>query len=419
LTDPDDPPGSITWREPSLILAMLIVNLLIWVNFESILAAILESIFFAALFLGPALAAHRGKQSLFDAASQSLGWFPGWIFRLACCAICIALAAVMLDVIGTATQAITSLDWTRSSGPLARFAFLCAMLCLCPVQSLRGEARLARISIHVAIAALIAVVLRLRGGFHEAIPLFFHDAISPHAVVFGPTYLVPVILGPLAVLAAGPASRARTRRDIHNTALAGILLPIVAMTLATILIASLIHVLRSNSLRDIPSALMWQASPRLALRNLLILALAALGSLRFAVTRLWEFSQFPQKWLHRAAFFALLAIAVLIADRWLDAETLFRFPAPILICTSAVISAGLFFPRGKTPSPVNWPGLFALTAGVLFRPVAHIWIHQNPDAMPDDFLFPSFAVSFLIALLARYVESKNPTPIETPTEPRL
>jgi hypothetical protein len=98
---PDDPTALFGWPLPSMVLATLFLNFIFWyipahqfflsgpstVYFSSL--GMVTAFVFALFFLGPALAAHSRRQSLFQVAEASFGVVPAIGFRIACAALCV------------------------------------------------------------------------------------------------------------------------------------------------------------------------------------------------------------------------------------------------------------------------------------------------------------------------------------------
>ncbi len=237
--EPEDQSTLIDWRYAAVVLSTLFLNFHFWVAHDldfpmlhpvylhaSMLGA--AALLIAALFfLGPALATYRARRPLVSIIEDSFGSIPAFCLRL-----CGALFLVIWIAESSVNLGVLILPSVLRHNPSATESGIVAVaiplfLLMTGIQSLETSAKLAVFTNKLAIAILIAALLRVREGW-SYIPSGF--PISSERPAFWDAWhgfsMVAFEVAPLALLAADLGYRIRGWRQVEMTALAGIALPV-------------------------------------------------------------------------------------------------------------------------------------------------------------------------------------------------
>jgi hypothetical protein len=187
----ESPTSAVYWGWHSLVLGTLFFNFAFWAEWARsfpfsgpplhyfYLLAGGTSLTFCLFYLGPALAVQASHRSLFDLAALSLGSLPALAFRLCCVMF---LATWITQFVGLIVFAVS--EWPffrRASSPvepaLLSAAFL-AFLFATGLQKMRTTAKLALFTDKLAVAILIAALIRVRGGLPPLWNAFSHATVG-------------------------------------------------------------------------------------------------------------------------------------------------------------------------------------------------------------------------------------------------
>jgi hypothetical protein len=404
---PDDAATPIHWTSVAVITATLFLNLAFWIldghdfwqfgrlGIASAIFPLVGSIPAAAFFLAPALACFRRKQPLLDLIQSSFGAIP---------AACIRLCGVCFLLVWSARWISAPVRWlTGFSGRselagtqfVALIVIAVAFLMATALRSIVTSAKLAFFSGKLAIAMLVAALIRVRDGLPQAFTGYPYPMPSPMmADVWHDLSQLAFGFGALVFLAADFGYRLPNRRAVLKTGGFGIAL---ALSL-TLMVTNFIRVVTQwswhhsqnrasiavmEAFADVAS-LAW--SGRFAIGLITIFAM-----IRFGLRTLDAW--FPRgplpRWGAQLLFAATIAAAPAYATT--DAAGVVQdFAGTCLACTASVLTAAAVTRRER----VGWRGSLALAAGLLtYILLPAQWWHAG--------FLPAYAASFLVALALR------------------
>lgn len=410
--EPDDPTTPVDWRAPALIIATLFSNFVFWYthgdDFWMFARPPLDigvlfpaALLIAALFFaGPALATQAAKRPLTSVLVDSVGSIPALALRLSGFLFLLIWISKMLSTawwwVESGWRPVSAIEFGVIAATILLFAAFTGS------QSLRISAALARFTIRLAIAILLAALIRVHLGWPAVLKGF--PVVSQYSPAVdlgrGLSYLC-FYAAPLAFLAADFGSRVRGRKLVAMTALMGIAVPLAG----SLLLVGAINVATAASPYYQPSlnpnigmALWGQAARRAVGPRMLIVAVTLFGSLRFGMRALEE--KLPGR-------FSLLAQGCSIsAIVWFSLhpttkgiETVFEFCTMALVAASAVLTADVIARRQLVRARrIDWVGTLALVSGLAVPAcirVAESWWHP--------WLLPSYGIAFTVCLFGRMV----------------
>jgi hypothetical protein len=234
--EPDDPDSPVEWPVLAPILAALFFNAAFWLISDQALwrfhwppfdfaASLVFGLACAALFfIGPALAAEAAGsfRSMLD---SGFGTVPGFCVQMACVVYLITwisrlLWAVCLSL-GLANPTLPKLGMTGAA--------ILLLVYLTGCQSVRTTSALARVTIRLAGAVVIAALIRVRSGLFATPSAFAsHGGYSLAGDTWRSFSDVSFYVAPLALLAAIFSARLAGRKAVAMTALTGIAAPLAA-----------------------------------------------------------------------------------------------------------------------------------------------------------------------------------------------
>ena len=410
--DLDDPASPAEWQTPALILATLFLNVpfwimgadYFWIPSRPLLAVAVFSIaalLCAALFfVGPTMAA-RTASSFPSMLAARFGTIPGFFIQVTSV---IYLMIWISRLLGLVCWWLQPPYYPAQPGiPLGLIAGAVLLLVyLTGCQSMRMNAALARFTIHLAVAILLAGLIRVRSGW-PAIPTGF-DASSQRSLAEdtwrGFTNLC-FYVAPLALMASAFGTRLTGRKPIAKTALFGIVVPLagsLAIVTALNVATHASSFYRPSGPANIAMALISGASHTAERAILLIFAVTILGVLRFSVARLKEAAA-----VHWIPFGCLISAIVWYAahpDR-ANVDTLFEFCVHSLAAASAILTVDAIMQRSiRERKAFDWPATLSLICGIGIPAFIRFW----QSGMAEDswrWLLPTYGITFAVCVVAR------------------
>ena len=386
-----------------------------------------SAVLIAGLFyLGPAAAAQTGKRSLMDLVAASVGSIPAWLFR-----VCSTLFSIgwLMALLGT--TAFIAFQWpfrrmpTNSERVLSTVG-LAAFLFATGLQSIRTEGKLAFFTNKLAMALLVAAVIRTRDDLPTVWYYFTHAAIgyseSVSNVWRGFSAML-VYAAPWALLGAGFGRRCETKREVVLIGSLGIVLPIIVATGIVAFVSQATH----SRFRNIAAALWYRDSARYVPAVTMLAAVTMFGMVRLGVRNLAASIFVLQN--RRAAYrivFTILALGTAILSGLARSNQfsfdLVLFLAPIvraLVAVAAILAADAIL--GHRPTRlrrIDWIGVLAFFAG--WGAPCYL-----PDSMPgmnldehfQPWLLPSYAIAFIVAVGGRSIQKIRNSGATTPALP--
>ena len=377
-------------RREAAVLANLCLNFGFWFDYGTVfwpasplylsapLAALATTALAALFFAGPALAVHRNGTGVFATVESALGRLPAHLARF--CALW-----YLVDWVagGLAAASHWSLPAVLKRDPENMESILFTVLLLGFLAATAHESALARFSVRLSLAVLIAAAFRVSNG-----------AIVPgNHIDYLPRDLrrLSLAVAPMAFLASHLAISLRSTRQVLTTAALGLALPLwISVFLVGLLNLATLHSVyyQPSSGPNIAMALIGgvAASARPAL--FLIVAITLFGPLRLGLQTLRTTLPPSLGWLGLLAV-AAIAIPNSLVPVYFHNYLLSEIPATLLACTAAVVSAGLFAPA--LPPRSVLPANLALLAGAV------VGLHNLHE--PE--LLLAYLTTFILALAAR------------------
>ena len=409
LFDPGDPTEFVGWRIPALIIATLFVNVPFWFtqgdDFWRLNSPLLATAAWSAaallcailFFLGPALNA-QAANSFPAMLASTFGRVPGTCVQIVC--------AIYVVIWISSLLAMTSFwleprnhPWT----PLETAAISAAVLTVAALtawQSIRTTAVLARFSIHLGTAILIAALIRARSGW-PAIPHGFETVLQrslPVDLWWGFSYLSYAV-APLALLAAAFVRRCATRKSVVIVATLGIVVPLAGSMVIATAVSVATHassLYRPSGHANIAMALTSGVTRQHERAVLIIFALTIIGLLRFGAAALKNVAG-GFHWLRFGCLFSAIVWCSAHADRPAIAF-MFDATTQTLAAACAVLTVDAIMRR----KPPAWSATLALLCGIAIPAFCRFWWPDlNEDAWRYGWLLPSYGIAFLSTVLLR------------------
>ena len=278
-------------------------------------------------------------------------------------------------------------------------------------QSVRVNAALAKFTIRLAVAILIAALIRVRSGW-PAIPTGF-DPFSQRSLAedtWRGFSNLSFYVAPLALLASAFGTRLASRKQVATTALFGIVVPLAGSLAIVTALNVATHAswfYRPSLNPNIAMALVSGVSRTGERAILLIFAITVLGVLRFSVARLKEAA--AVRWVPPR--FAWIPFGCLIsAIVWYAAhpdranlDTLFEFCAQCLAAACAILSVDAITQRGiREPQAFDWAATLSLICGIGLPAFIRLWWPGTAeDSWGHPWVLPTYGISFVACLFAR------------------
>lgn len=405
------------WRAPALILATLFFNFLFWFEpahdfpfsgspwlyFGSLIGSSLLTV--GLFYLGPAHAAHASKRSLFDLVLAALGSMPAAAFRVCCDLFSVGWISLF---IGTAVSMSFQLPYrhrlTVQELGLATVAST-AYLFLTALNSLRTSGKLAFFTSKLAIALLIAGLIRVRGGLPSVWEELAHRLIGKQEAIANAWLRVEAVLAfaaPWALLAAIFGARLRDKRQIALTGHLGLALPII-VSIGVSEFASAASPVILNS-RNIAGALWYHDSSRFLAPIMALAAISIFGAARFGIRSLAEALSplkerrlaFPISMILSACGITALVTLILSQHASFDLPLALGGISRILGIVAGILTAdALTRWRAPTrPRRFDWIGMLAFLAGWAAPWYLPEW---TPGTQLDEHYEPWLLASYTIA----------------------
>jgi hypothetical protein len=427
-SDPEseDPSTPIEWRAAAAIMATLFLNFVFWngvgdrfwvfcpVPIYLLFLAGVTSLTTVICFGGPAAATLAAQRRLSGTIENSLGSFPTIAVR-------VIAAGFLIYWIG---KSIALPVWWLASGrrldqgphPLL-VPFTAAVVLFLVVtgsQSLCIQGRLAWFTNRLAVAVLVAALIRVRGGWYS-VPDFWQPHVDRSWFWDGWRGFTELITfaAPLGLLAADLAPRLHARGKVGRACVAGVAIPLFGALLLvgvidTATYASPFYQPSLNA--NVFMALWSKAASSALLPRMMVVTITAFGAARFGVKALgaavspggmrstWKVAAFV------CASTGIVWSAIHPYSPRLDA--LAQLLARCLGVTSAIITADFLMRRPLAATPrINWVGCAAFLIGVglpWYTPHGPMELSPNPWWYP--WLLPSYAVAFTTCIVGRTLE---------------
>ena len=367
------------------------------------------------LFLGPALAVHAAKRPLLGVFEISFGSMPAAALRLCCVLFLVLWLANLLTTAGVWwLSKILGGEVSPATTALVAAGTL-LFLFLTGLQGPRTCAKLALFTNKLGVAILVSAMLRVHEGWPVALRGFPPDSEPPALawVAVGLSRLA-FYFAPLALLAAGSASRMPRQKQVAKIALAGVSLPFFATLVFLGLTSVATHAspIYQPSLKPTVVMALWAHVARSSLPGrILVAAITMFGAGRFGVRMLAEtVAVRSMKDRSKLAILACLADAITWLSFHQEAPTLLMaFEASItaLALAAAVLTADLL--SGSLTAlrvqRVNWVGVLAFVAGSAVPICMPRWTHSVVESWWHPWLLPSYGVAFLVCLSGRALQT--------------
>lgn len=413
---PDDPSTPVDWRSAALITATLFLNF-VWYRLGSVLpmycplplyAGIVAagSLLMTFFFVGPALLTQVSRRPLLGAVENSLGSIPALGFRLGCVLFLVLWIENVVRVPG----------WflLRDSSRLTQFgaiAGLLVFLFVTALQSLRTNGKLAVFTNKLAIAILVAALVRVRDGWPSALSGFppqGHNTVSDlgHGLS-----LLAFYVAPLALLAANFGHRSQGRKKVAMTALMGFAVPVFGtlLVIGVIDVATYASSFYQPSLNpDVVMALFGHAARMSLPGPMMIVAITEFGAVRFGARALSE--SLSIRSLGKRLRWCLLACLIGVIA-WLfhgsapDLSKAGDVSGRLLAVVGAVLTADFVTGRWQIERVrrIDWVGTVAVLAGMATPWYLGRWMAADSEWFHGS-LLPSYGVGFLVCLCGGAVQ---------------
>ncbi len=368
----------------------------------------------ALFFLGPALCAQAAR-SFPAMLASTFGRTPG---------ACVQIVCVTYTVIWVSRLSALARWWLGSGyAPWSEIqiaaisAAILAVVGYTAWQRVSITAALARLSIHLAIAVLVAALIRVRTGWF-AIRMGFEGVTNrslPVDLWRGFSNLSYAV-GPLALLAGVFAVRCATRRDVSIMAVMGIGAPLAGSMVIVTVVNVATHassLYRPSGNANVAMALISGVSRKSEGTVLFIFALTTLGVLRFgvgAMKTLAKVEEIPARfhWLLFGCLFGLIVWCSAHPDRQII-EVLFDLSTETLVTASAILTVDAITHR--TPYAlrwIDWPATLGLLCGIGIPSFCRFWwAVLDEDTWGHPWLLPSYGTAFLAYALLRWAQKER------------
>ena len=411
----DDPSAPVAWPLAALVLSTLFLNiwfcefyvagfgprcpLPLYVIFQGAFALIVTALF----FMGPALAAQAAGRPLFGVVENALGSIPALGLRLICVLYLVLWIAGLVAVPVRVSSPILGRDVSPTEAGLFAAALL-VFLFATGLQSLRNGAKLALFTNKLAIAILVAALIRVHEGWPDALDIFTAPGGRPWFWAWRRLSLLAAYVAPLALLAADFGHRCRERRQEAMTGLMGIGLPLFGtlVVVGVINAVTLASPLYQPSLSPSILLALWSQTARSAQpARMMVAAITLFGAVRFGAMALARTASIrvpgPRRGLVLLGCF-IGAIAWSSLHPYSPAFTAaFDWSARCLALAGAVVTVDYVTGRRRIEQArrVDWIGLIALLAGL----ATPLFVPHGPVDLA--WLLPSYLVGFFVCLCGR------------------
>ncbi len=354
-------------------------------------------------FMGPALAAHSMGRSLFGVIENSLGSIPAYGLR-PCSVVFLGLwIAQMLAVPGFWALGFIIRREASSTVSAIILAVLLAFLFATGLLRLRTEAKLAFFTSKLAIAMLVAALLRVHEGW-PAVPFGFPIFGDPQSFpdLWTGVSKLTLQVAPLVLLAANFGNRIRGRKQVAMTALMGIVLPLACALLVVGMIEVAVghsHYYRPSLNPNVLMALFGGAADSAMQPRVMLVVMTMFGAIRFGARATVESISIPlfkgnRQWLLLGCTVFAIIWGALHQDL-LNLWTAFERSATVLVVTCAVLTADYAGGRRQVEQirRIDFVGVAALLAGLTV-------------AFSGKWLLPSYGIAFITCLIGRAIEKR-------------
>jgi hypothetical protein len=374
------------------------------------------------LFVGPALAAQRLKTTVFAIAELSLGRIPALLFRLGCTVYLALLSFPILSTITELTIAPPPMGYSQWSWAHAGVGVsLSLVLAGTSVVSLRTNARLALFTNKLALATMIAALIRVRGNLPESWAAFTSTAslaVNPTHALDKMGYLL-LYSAPLVFLAAVFAHRSQSPRCAVQIGIWGAAVPFVAAVFLSGFVDRAAHLMYRNfgNINPYWAALLGGDARAYYPAKKALILITLFGVVRFAAWAIAEALPLPRekKWARRAILGCVATgIGVACGSLTLDLIAAKGAAACVVVAGAAVLSADYLTGRWRRPGAktVDWVGLSAWLAGagiLHYRAWTFVFtgIYLGPDQevwWHSWWILPTYGISFVVCMAGRLIE---------------
>jgi hypothetical protein len=292
-------------------------------------------------------------------------------------------------------------------------------------QSVKVNAALAKFTIRLAVAILLAALIRVRSGW-PAIPTGF-DQFSRRSLVedtWRGFSNLSFYVAPLALLASAYGTRLAGRKPVAMTGLFGIVVPLAGSLAIVTAIDVATHAsqfYRPSGPASIAMALISGVSRTRERAILLIFVVTILGALRFGIARLKETAAVrwvsPRyAWIPFGGLISAIVWYAVHPDRE-NIDTVFEFCVQSLAAACAILSVDAITQRGiREPQAFDWAATLSLICGIGVPAFIRFWRSgMDEDSWGHPWLLSSYGISFVVCLAARALAcsagfSRRPNP---------
>lgn len=410
----DDPDSQVEWPALAPILAALFFNAVFWVLSEHALwrfnwppfdfaASSAFGLACAALFfVGPALAA-QAAGSFRSVLASALGTVPGFCVQMACVVYLIVWISQLLSTAGVFLSLANPPRPAIELGIIGSAILLLVYLTGC--QSVRTSSALARFTIRLAAAVMIAALIRVRSGW-IAIP-WSPPSNSEYSLAQNTWRSfsdISFYVAPLAFLAAIFSARLASRKAVAMTALTGIATPLAATLLVVAILNMAAYGCQLSGFSSIFGSLACGTTHARGKVILLIFGVTILGLLRFSAAALKEVA--TVRWIPPR--FSWIPFGCLIcAILWYSVH-----PVPVVERSTEILAAvaailtvdALMRRKFHRPHLFDWAATLSLICGIGVPAFIRFWrAGTAEDSWGHPWLLPSYGISFVVCLLTHLV----------------
>jgi hypothetical protein len=425
----------IDWRLPALLLATLFLNFAFFFDRTSRIPFSGPPLVYCALlgaaalllvglfYIGPAFAAQASRLPLFEIVERSLGSVPAFGFRL-CCALFLSLwlahllpLFLFLGVKWTLREKWTPLAIGFLSGAVLLYLFATGL------SSLRTNAKLALFTNKLALALVIAALVRVREGWSYA----WGSLLVPNGSWSFPEIIHQLgsllfCYAPLAFLASDFGRRSCTKKAAATIGLCGLAIPLCfAMCLAGFLDQATYATHRNlGGLANFAVALWGGDSERFIPAKAMLAAVTIFGAARLGARQLASSLSIPgwhPKALRLTLGLFVCVIATISAVSSLNLSGALEWSSRIIVAAAAVIAADFATRHSLTARSTrfDWGGLVACAAG-LGAPYYLAWLRDavfvvtgvsfSAGVSFEDWwhpwILPIYGITFMVCLIVRF-----------------
>jgi hypothetical protein len=365
-------------------------------------------------FGGPAAATLAAQRPLAATIESSLGSVPTVAVR-------VVATGFLIHLIG---ESISLPVWWLAVGPrleqgphplLIPFAAaVVVFLLVTGSQGFRAQGRLSWFTNRLAVAVLVAALVRVHGGWYS-VPDFWKPHVDRSWFWTGWRGFTELIAftAPLGLLAADLAPRLQSREQVRRAWIAGVAVPLFAVLLLVGVIdtATYASPYYQPSLNATVFMALWsKAASSALLPRMMLVTITAFGVARFGVKALTAAASVggtQSRWKLAALVCGTAAIAWSAIHPYSPrVDALAGLLARCLGVTSAIITADFLLRRDLAePRRVNLVGCAAFLIGVglpWYVPHGPMKLSPNPWWYP--WLLPSCAVAFVTCIAGRSLE---------------